>query len=261
MGPRRRDGSGSIIAAYTSHNDAMWNRLVPVLLIGWLGLGMAELSQSSPESHPGRVYHIVFLKRDPERKPISKEQGDQIQAAHTANIHAMAERGVLVAAGPFEDTPPVISGVFFFATSSIAEARRIAAADPNVAEHRNTVQVLAWRGPTGIGDEYKRLHTEKPETPEGMGVHPFIILRRSGKQFDQTVMQMHAAYVASLRSDGKVVANGAVEDDSSAFEILIFSRIADTEAASLAAADPAISNGTLSVEAHRWWCSANVFPG
>ncbi len=98
------------------------------------------------------------------------------------NIHAMANRGVLVAAGPFDDTPTVISGVFFFATSSIEEARRVAQADPTVAEHRNTVEVLAWRGPAGIGDEYKRLHKEKPETPEGMGIHPFVILRRSGKE-------------------------------------------------------------------------------
>jgi hypothetical protein len=43
-------------------------------------------------------------------------------------------------------------------------------------------------------------------------------------------------------------------------EIVIFNRIPDTEAASLAAEDPAVKRGVLRVEAHRWWCCANVFP-
>ncbi len=237
-----------------------WRHAAFVALTLSFGLGSPAAGQPVAEVQPSRVYHIVFLIPDPARKPIGKQEGERIQTAHMVNIHAMADRGVLVAAGPFDDTPTVISGVFFFATSSIEEARRVAQADPTVAEHRNTVEVLAWRGPAGIGDEYKRLHKEKPETPEGMGIHPFVILRRSGKELDRTLMAQHSAFWTKLRSGGKVVAAGAVEGDPSAVEIVIFDRIPIPDAASLAAADPAVSAGLLTVETHRWWSAANVFP-
>jgi uncharacterized protein YciI len=232
--------------------------LVPFVL--WLGLAVPAASQSVSEPQPARVYHIVFLKRHPARKPLGKEEANRIQSAHMANIHAMAARGVLVAAGPFDDTPPVISGVFFFITPTIEEARKLAEADPTVTAQRNTVEVLSWRGPAGIGDEYRRLHKEKPDTPERMGIHPFLILRRSGRGLDSTLRKKHSAYWAALRSRGKILAAGAVERDPSAAGIVIFDRIPDAEAASLAAADPAVSAGLLTVEAHRWWCAANVFP-
>lgn len=225
-----------------------------------LTLGMAPAQQTAPNTQTTRIYHIVFLKRDPARKAIGKEEGDRIQAAHMANIHALAERGVLVAAGPFDDTPPVISGVFFFTTRTLEEARGVAAADPTVAEHRNTVNVLAWRGPAGIGEEYMRLHKEQPGAPEGMGVHPFAILRRAGKGPDPALMTQSADYWTGMRNRGKVLAAGEVEGDNSAVAIVIFNRITDGEAASLAANDPAVRASGVTAEAHRWWCAAHVFP-
>jgi len=93
------------------------------------------------------LYYLVFLRPAAERKALPQAEMERIQTAHMANIHSMADRGVLVAAGPFGDTPPTISGLFVFRTGSAEEARRIASADPTVVEHRNTVEVLAWRGP------------------------------------------------------------------------------------------------------------------
>lgn len=222
--------------------------------------GLAAASQTFPEQHSTRLYQIVFLKRDPARKTLSKEEADRIQSAHMANIRAMADRGVLVAAGPFDEAPPVISGVFFFVTPTMDEAKSIAAADPTVTEHRNTVEALTWHGPAGIGDEYKRLHKEQPETPEGMGLHPFLILRRTGGNLDETLSAKHAAYLASLQSSGKLLAAGPVEADSSAAEILIFDRIPAFEATTLAESDPAVTGGALTMELHHWWCAAHIFP-
>jgi uncharacterized protein YciI len=228
--------------------------------MGLLGMAVC-LAAGTPAAAPAdRIYHIVFLKRDPARKPLSEEEGKRIQAAHMANILAMAERGVLVAAGPFGDKPSVISGVFFFATSTAEEARKIAEADPTVVERRNTVELLSWHGPVGLGEEYMRLHREKPDTPEDMGVHPFVILRRSDGAPDRGLMAKHSAYWAKLKADGKVLAAGAVDGDASAVGIVIFDRIPDEEAAALAKGDPSVAAGALSVEAHRWWSAAHVFP-
>jgi len=163
-----------------------------------------------------------------------------------------------VAAGPFDDKTPTISGVFFFKTKSIEEAKRVAAEDPTVVEHRNTVDVLAWHGPAGVGEEYKRLHKADPQTPEGMGVHPFYLVRRSDDS--KAEMTNHAAYVAGLLSKGKLAAAGPVNGGGNVSEVLIFNRIPDEEAAQIVEEDPGVKAGILTVEPHRWWCSAHVLP-
>lgn len=223
------------------------------LLAAWPLLSAAQTAAT-------RLYHVVFLRRRPDRQPLSKEQGERIQAAHMANIHAMADRGVMVAAGPFDDTPPSISGVFFFVTPSLEEARRVAEADPTVVERRNTVEILTWRGPAGLGDEYRRLHKEKPDTPEDMGVHPFFLLRRAGQELDEKLLGEHRAYWARWRKSGELLAFGPVEGDQAVEEILIFGRIPDPQAKALAAHDPAVLAGRLTVETHRWWSAAHIFP-
>ena len=154
-------------------------------------------------------YYLVLLRSAPDRKPIDKAEADRIQAAHMANIHAMADSGVLVAAGPFEDNPPVIRGLFVFRTGSLEEARRIALQDPTVVERRNVVDIFSWMGPAGIGEEYKRLHKADPKTPEDMGVHPFCLLAKAVDHPDrERLMREHAAYLGELRGKGKLAATG-----------------------------------------------------
>jgi uncharacterized protein YciI len=222
------------------------------LLAGLLLAGMAFGAEN------GELYYLVFLRPAADRKALPAAEMERIQNAHMANIHSMADRGVLVAAGPFGDTPPTISGVFVFRTGSLEEARRIASADPTVVEHRNTVDVLAWRGPKGIGEEYVRLHKADRKTPEDMGIQPFFLLRGHGA--DEGALKAHDAYIAELRRQGKIGAAGAVEGDADIAAVAIFRRMPDAEARALMDADPAVKSGALRVEAHRWWCAAHVLP-
>jgi uncharacterized protein len=205
---------------------------------------------------PPDPYYVVFLRPDRARKPIAKEEGERIMTAHMANIHSMADRGILVAAGPFEDTPTTISGVFVFRVPSIEEARRVAAGDPTVVEHRNTVDVHAWRGPEGIGVEYFRLHKEHPETPENMGVHPLCLMYRSSAGS----LAAHNAYLDRLRAEGKLAAAGEVDDETGLAALVVFKRIPIEEARRLIDADPAIQAGLLRPEYHRWWSADHVLP-
>lgn len=207
----------------------------------------------------GELYYLVFLRPAAERKAVSPAEMERILTAHMANIRSMADRGVLVAAGPFGDTPPTISGVFVFRTGSVEEARRIASADPTVVEHRNTVDVLAWRGPKGVGAEYVRLHQADPKTPDDMGIQPFFLLRR-GKGADAGALEAHEAYITELRRQGNIGAAGVVEGDPEVAALAIFRRMPDPEARALMDADPAVKSGALRVESHRWWCAAHVLP-
>jgi uncharacterized protein YciI len=202
------------------------------------------------------VYQMVFLRPSPTRKPVTQKELEPVLAAHMANIRGMADRGVLVSAGPFDDKPTTISGVFLFRVASLDEARRIAGEDPTVTANRNVVEGYSWRGPKGIGDEYRRRHKENPREPEDMGVHPFLLLFGASRGD----LQAHTQYVDGLRRAGKLMAAGPVEGDGELQEILIFRRIPDDEARRLVEGDPAVQSGRLRPEFHRWWSAAHVFP-
>jgi uncharacterized protein YciI len=230
-------------------------RLAPI------ALALAAFAQESTS-----IYYVVFLRPDPARKPLAKEEGERIQNAHMANIFKMADDGLLAAAGPFENDPPPISGVFVMKAKSIEDAQRIAGEDPTVREHRNTIDVHSWRAPAGIGDEYFRLHKEHPETPENMGVQPTLLLTR-GPAWNPTaakervvLLAEHQHFVDELHRVGKLAAAGPVEGDRQMIGIVVFHRIPLEQAQQLIADDPAVKAGVLSVEAHRWWSSDHVLP-
>jgi uncharacterized protein YciI len=223
-----------------------------------LSLLMSGAAQTAPAQPGTELYQIVFLKPDPARKPITKEEAERIQTAHMANIHEMADRDLLIAAGPFGDKVVTVSGIFVFQNISLAEARTIAAGDPTVTAHRNLVEVYSWRGPQGLGQEYKRLHAADPKTPEGMGIQPFAMLYRTNQS--PGAAPEHEAYLTKLRQSGKLATSGPVPGQEPLAEILIFHRIPDSEAEELVKADPAVANGSYRVELHRWWCAEHVLP-
>lgn len=219
------------------------------------------LAQAAPGPPATDLYYLVFLRPDPARRPLAKAEGERIQAAHMANIQDMAKRGVLVAAGPFDDAPTTKSGIFIFKASSLDEARRIAAQDPTVLEHRNTVDVYAWRGPKGIGEEYARLHKENPEMPQGMGVHPVCLIYPGPAWSDRArFVPAHAAYAERLQREGKYAMRGLVEGGGDLAGMVVFQRIPDEEAQRLIDGDPAVKAGVFRVEYHRWWSADHVFP-
>jgi uncharacterized protein YciI len=210
-------------------------------------------------------YFVVFLRRNPERRPLTKEEGDRIQSAHMANIHKMAADGVLVSAGPFDDEPPTISGIFVFKTDSLETAKRIAGQDPTVVEHRNIADVHAWMGPPGIGDEYRRLHAQDPKTPENMQVHPLCLMYRGAAWESvgdrrKAVMAEHVRYVMQLREQGKLSAAGPMEEPGDLMGMVIYRPIPVEEAQKLEESDPAVKAGVLRAEIHRWWSSDHVLP-
>jgi uncharacterized protein YciI len=221
-------------------------------------MAFAEAAQPAASTE---LYHLVFLRPDPARRTLPKDEAERIQAAHMANIHKMADSGVLVAAGPFDDQPRTISGIFIFRTSSIEEARRIAARDPTVVERRNLVEVHAWRGPKGIGEEYFRLHKEKPDTPEGMGVQPLFLLYR-GSAWNGRAEQLasHNGYLDRLKREGKLAMAGPIEGSDELAAMVVFSRIPEDEARRLMAEDPAVKANVFRAGFHRWWCAEHVIP-
>jgi uncharacterized protein YciI len=212
-------------------------------------------------AQPTDLYQLVLLRPSPDRKPLPKEEGAKIQSAHMAHIKFMADSGALVAAGPFGDTPTTISGVFIFKAPK-EEVLRLANADPTVTAGRNLVEMYAWRGPKGIGEEYARLIKADPKLPDNMGVHPFLMFRR-GPAWARVAefVPAHLEHIKRLRAEGKLAAAGPIEGDQDLAAVFVFQRIPDAEARSLADQDPFVKSGVVVIEPHRWWCGAHVLPG
>lgn len=234
----------------------------------WLALLAAALAvypRTATAAAPNARYFVVFLRPDPARKTLDKVEGERVQDAHMANIRNMARDGILVAAGPFEDTPRTISGIFVFTIDSLESAKRIAAQDPTVVEHRNTVDVYPWQGPAGIGVEYTRLHKMDPQTPENMQVHPLYLIFR-GPAWEQkagereSILEAHARFTGELRQQGKLSAAGSIEAPGDLLDMVVFKPLPEGDAQRLMEDDPAVKAGVLRVEPHHWWCSEHVLP-
>jgi len=230
-------------------------------------LALAALPAAISRADPAPVdtdterYFLVFLRPDPERKPIEQPERERIMNAHMANIHKMAEDGILVAAGPMEDKATTISGVFIFKADSLAEAGRIASLDPTVTGKRNKVDVHPWLAPKGIGAAYSQWKKENPNAEDAMAVHPFCILRRGPAWKDDAQSDdAHARFVDSLRRAGALAAAGGVEGDPDMLEICVFKAPSVDEAQQAIARDPAVQSGRIAAEFHRWWTADRVLP-
>jgi uncharacterized protein YciI len=224
-----------------------------------VGVAAAQPPQAADGPRP---YYVVFLRPNPARKAIPQADRERIMAAHMANIHKMADDGVLVAAGPMDDKPTTISGIFFFRTGSLEEARRIAALDPTVVEGRNTVDVHSWRGPEGIGANYFQWKKEHPEAKDVMASHAFCILLRAAASpaKEPHPDPEHEAFMESLHNSGALAAAGPVEDDPGIEGFVIFKTDSIDDARLRLARDPAVASGRLVPEFHRWWSADRVMP-
>ena len=89
------------------------------------------------------TYYFSFLRRGPKWTPEKTPETEKLQAAHMANINAMAKTGKLVIAGPFENGGDY-AGVFVFKVGSLEEAKALAESDPTVKAGRLVAETHPW---------------------------------------------------------------------------------------------------------------------
>jgi len=89
-------------------------------------------------------YFVVLLKTGPNHDPISEEDAQALQAAHLNHIRDMAEQGKLAIAGPFNNAPEELRGMFILTVETLEEAQAITDSDPAVKAGRLTVIIAPW---------------------------------------------------------------------------------------------------------------------
>ncbi|MGH1565349.1 YciI family protein [Mumia sp. DW29H23] len=90
------------------------------------------------------VVTVVVLRRPDDAPEMSDEELDALQARHLAYRAELAERGLIVANGPFDaQSDPSYRGMSVFACDP-AEAARLSAEDPSVRAGRLAYDVMEW---------------------------------------------------------------------------------------------------------------------
>jgi uncharacterized protein YciI len=89
-------------------------------------------------------YTFVLLRRGPRALEMSRDEIHRHRAAHLGHLDAMRQRGVLVAAGRFEDQDDETKRGICIYRTDLEETRRLAAQDPSVQAGRLAIEAMTW---------------------------------------------------------------------------------------------------------------------
>jgi uncharacterized protein len=102
---------------------------------------------TGPELEP---HVICLLRAAPGRPELPDAELDAIQDRHVAYQQRLRADGKIAAAGPFSDQPDESWRGLTIYTTSLDEARALAADDPAVRAGRLVVDVFQWWTPRGV---------------------------------------------------------------------------------------------------------------
>lgn len=156
-GPLADDGEirGLYVLRAKSASEAReWADADPAVKAGHFAVEMhpwwsAEVMKKAAVPIKMTTAYIAFLSRGAKWTPEKTPQTEELQKAHMANIHRLAETKKLVVAGPFGDDGR-LRGIFVFKVGSLDEAKELAATDPSVQAGRLSIEVHPWLVPEGI---------------------------------------------------------------------------------------------------------------
>jgi uncharacterized protein YciI len=99
-------------------------------------------------TEPELEEHVICLLRAaPNRTDLPEAELDAIQERHVAYQQQLRADGKITAAGPFSDQPDESWRGLTMYTTSLEEARALAADDPAVRAGRLVVDVFRWWTP------------------------------------------------------------------------------------------------------------------
>ena len=112
------------------------------------GFNQSLATELEADDYGMHQYVMAFLKLGPNRER-SEQEAAELQAAHLANISALAEQGKLVLAGPFMDSGE-IRGIYIFDVDSVEEAEELTNSDPAVQAGSLVMELKPWYGSAAL---------------------------------------------------------------------------------------------------------------
>jgi uncharacterized protein YciI len=89
------------------------------------------------------IYYVGLLTKGPHAGEGTKQERQAIQAAQNDYISQLAKDGKLLVAGPIDDRSEW-RGIYIFKCGSLADAKALAQADPEVKAGRLQIEVHPW---------------------------------------------------------------------------------------------------------------------
>ena len=216
----------------------------------WLTLLWFVWSPSIAGTQPASMttYQMVFLHANPAAPAPGAAEATQMQAGHLAHLLALNAARTNLLFGPFLDGGD-LRGIAVLDVADAAAARQAFAADPYVKAGLMTVDVRPWMT---LKDQFQR-----PVEPHVTEPLIFGFLKRGTNATiapaeAQALQKGHIAYMEQLHAQGKLVVAGPFAVDGDLRGVVIYRVKTVEEAKALAAEDPAVKAGRLTIEARPW---------
>jgi uncharacterized protein YciI len=223
-------------------------------------LALLLVVSSSAQAQPGfTTYLLGFMVRATGQLPAGSSM-QELQKAHVANLEAMWKEGLLLASGPIADQSD-LRGVLVFRGDQRDVVEKRVADDPLVKTGFLNLQLGPWIGPVGVGDEYKKWAAANPGAPDKMRTYQLVLLKtvHGARRMTPDESRAHLVNMDAMAKAGKLAVAGPVLEGSDLTGIFVFT-VGAEEADALAASDPAVKAGKMTVERHPWMVAEGVLP-
>jgi uncharacterized protein YciI len=145
-----------------SRNIRVLGLVCLVVLVACLDAGSAVAAQDTAESAPKMAqYFVGLIYRGTTWSPEVTQEGQELQAAHRANIRRLIESGKMVLAGPFGDGGD-LRGLFFYNVETLEAAQALVDSDPAVKAGRLRVELHPWWGTARLATLHRPKESKSP---------------------------------------------------------------------------------------------------
>jgi uncharacterized protein YciI len=199
------------------------------------------------------TYQLVLLKKGPTPPPASPADQKKMQDEHLAGLAELNRKQINMVYGPIladED----IRGIAVLDVANAEAAKARFANDPFVKAGVMTPEVYGWMGPKGWFHAPGSYDVSNPANLEPL-VFGFLVRgadTSQDKAAADALQKGHLEYMDALHKQGKLVMAGPLVNAGDRRGIVVY-RVKDVAAAkALAAEDPAVKAGRLTLEAYPW---------
>jgi len=228
-----------------------------VLLVSLLLVSVPTFAQEKPAPAFKMVeFHMALFKRGPQWTDKKTPQREEVIAQHLAYFTSLLDSGKAVIGGPLTDEGD-IRGLYVLRAKSASEAREWADADPAVKAGHFAVEMHPW---------WSEEVMKKAASPLKMTTSYIGFLSRGAKwtpeETPQTeeLQKAHMANIHKLADMKKLVVAGPFGDNGQLRGIFVFRVASLEEAKELAATDPSVQAGRLSIDMHPWLVPEGILP-
>lgn len=218
-------------------------------------LTSAPAARQAPAAQPEMMtYQMVLLKKGPTAPPTAPDVQKTMQDAHLANLADLNRKRINLLYGPILAEGD-LKGIAVLAVPNAEEAKKAFADDPFVKSGVMVAEVRPWMGPKDWFSVPPSYDVTNPASLEPL-VFGFLVRPVSAPTLDAAtsaeIQKGHLAYMEGLNTQGKLLVAGPFLDNAPARGIVVY-RVKDIAAAmALAADDPAVKAGRLTLEAYPW---------